>query len=61
MLRNTMADRELKIALEQVVNMAKFSHLLEMDDEEGRISSSSAIYGFIDAGEHTSLCMEEAL
>ena len=41
--------------------MAKFSHLLEIDHKEGRISSSSAIYRFINTGEHTSLRIEEAL
>lgn len=56
-----MADDELKDKLKQVIDMAVFSQLLEMDDDERREFSSSAVYGFIDAAENTVEDMVEAL
>ncbi|KAJ5825290.1 hypothetical protein N7474_002428, partial [Penicillium riverlandense] len=43
--------------LKQVVDMAVFSQLLEMDDDE----DSSALYGFIDTDPNTVEDMNEAL
>ncbi|OGE47238.1 hypothetical protein PENARI_c053G03049 [Penicillium arizonense] len=56
-----MADDELKAKLKQVIDMAIFSQLLEMDDDEVREFSSSAVYEIIEAGENTVEDMDKAL
>lgn len=56
-----MTYDELKDKLKQVFNMAIFSRLLEMDDDEGREFSSSSLYIFIETGENTVADLEEAL
>lgn len=56
-----MADNERKAKLKEVIDMAIFSQLLEMDHGEDRDFSSSAVYGFLEAGENSIGDMVEAL
>mgnify|MGYP006868028292 CR=1 FL=1 len=56
-----MVDDELNAKLKQVIEMAVFSQMLEMDDHEERTFSSSALYGSIETSENTVEDMDEAL
>ncbi|KAJ5277617.1 hypothetical protein N7524_003770 [Penicillium chrysogenum] len=55
-----MVDDELNAKLKQVIEMAVFSQMLEMDDHEERTFSSSALYGSIETSENTVEDMDEA-
>ncbi|KAJ5117641.1 hypothetical protein N7448_011273 [Penicillium atrosanguineum] len=56
-----METNELSTTLKNVFDMTVFSHLLEMDEEEDRKISSTALYGFIGSGEEEADVMEYAL
>ncbi|KAJ5455025.1 hypothetical protein N7530_002365 [Penicillium desertorum] len=56
-----MEKNELNIKLKGVLDMTVFSQLLEMDEEEDRKSSSTALYGFIERGQEKVDYMEIAL
>lgn len=60
-LAKTMAADKLEHKLKQVFDMAIFSRLLGMDDDEGRGFSSSSLYIFTEIGENTLEDMVEAL
>ena len=46
-----MEENELNTKLKDVLDMTVFSQLLEMDEEEHRRKSSTALYGFIENAE----------
>ncbi|KAJ5976647.1 hypothetical protein N7481_010354 [Penicillium waksmanii] len=56
-----MEKNELNIKLKGALDMTVFSQLLEMDEEEDRKSSSTALYGFIERGKEKVDYMEIAL
>lgn len=56
-----MEINELSAKLKDVFDMAIFSQLLEMDEEEDRKISSTALYGFIERCEEKADIMEYAL
>jgi osomolarity two-component system phosphorelay intermediate protein YPD1 len=56
-----MERNELNIKLKEVLDMTVFSQILEMDEEEARESSSTALYGFLERGKEKVDFMEIAL
>lgn len=56
-----MEISELNSKLKDVFDMAVFSRLLEMDEEEDRKISSTALYSFIEKGEEQVDVMEYCL
>jgi osomolarity two-component system phosphorelay intermediate protein YPD1 len=56
-----MERNKLNIKLKEVFDMTIFSQLLEMDEEEARKSSSTALYDFLERGKEKVGFMEIAL
>ncbi|KAJ5195489.1 uncharacterized protein N7498_008927 [Penicillium cinerascens] len=56
-----VAANELSTTLKDVFDLAVFSQLLEMDEEEDRKISSTSLYGFIESGEEKVDTMDHAL
>lgn len=58
---NKMEAKHFETMLKPSLDLTKFSQLLEMDHEESRMTSSTALYEFIERAEKTVDDMKHAL